>query len=59
MKKDSYVEMHEFSTLAPNVVLSAGSDDYIAGIATPMIPMEDKIPITNLRLDVFFILVLV
>ena len=36
------VEMKEFSTLAPNVILSAGSDDYIGGIATPMVPMKFK-----------------
>lgn len=40
--RKSFVEMKEFSTLAPNVVLSAGSDDYISGIATPMVPMEFK-----------------
>ncbi len=40
--RDSYVEFGEFSTLAPNVTLSAGSDDYIGGIATPMIPLEYK-----------------
>ena len=40
--KGSYVEMKEFSTLAPNVVLSAGSDDYFSGIATPLVPMEYK-----------------
>ena len=40
--QNSYVEMKEFSTLAPNVVLSAGSDDYIGGIATPMVPMKYK-----------------
>ncbi len=40
--KNAFVEMHEFSTLAPNVVLSAGSDDYIGGIATPMVPKEFK-----------------
>jgi len=40
--KNAFVEMKEFSTLAPNVVLSAGSDDYIGGIATPMVPMEFK-----------------
>jgi len=38
----AFVEMKEFSTLAPNVVLSAGSDDYIGGIATPMVPMKFK-----------------
>jgi len=40
--KESYVEMKEFSTLAPNVVLSAGSDDYSSGIATPMVPLKYK-----------------
>lgn len=40
--KNSFVEMKDFSTLAPNVVLSAGSDDYIGGIATPLVPMEYK-----------------
>lgn len=40
--KNALVEMHEFSTLAPNVVLSAGSDDYVSGIATPMIPLKFK-----------------
>jgi galactoside O-acetyltransferase len=40
--RDAFVEMYEFSTLAPNVVLSAGSDDYIGGIATPMVPMKYK-----------------
>lgn len=38
----AYVEMNEFSTLAPNVVLSAGSDDYSAGIATPLVPLRYK-----------------
>jgi galactoside O-acetyltransferase len=38
----SFVEMKDLSTLAPNVVLSAGSDDYIGGIATPMVPMKYK-----------------
>ena len=40
--KNAYIEMKEFSTLAPNVVLSAGSDDYLSGIATPMVPMKYK-----------------
>lgn len=40
--RKAFVEMKEFSTLAPNVVLSAGSDDYIGGIATPMVPMKYK-----------------
>ena len=40
--KTAYVEMHEFSTLAPNVVLSAGSDDYVSGIATPLVPIKFK-----------------
>jgi acetyltransferase-like isoleucine patch superfamily enzyme len=36
------VQMREFSTLAPNVVLSAGSDDYRAGIATPFVSAKYK-----------------
>jgi len=40
--KSSYVEMFEFSTLAPNVILSAGSDDYLSGIATPIVPLKYK-----------------
>lgn len=40
--KNSYVEMYPYSTLAPNVVLSAGSDDYISGIATPMVSLDYK-----------------
>jgi len=38
----AFVEMGSFSTLAPNVVLAAGSDDYISGIASPLIPHEYK-----------------
>jgi len=40
--KNAFVEMFSFSTLAPNVVLSAGSDDYSDGIATPMVPLKFK-----------------
>lgn len=40
--KDAFVEMHPFSTLAPNVVLSAGSDDYTDGIASPLVSSEFK-----------------
>ena len=40
--RDSFVEMQPFSTLAPNVVLAAGSDDYVAGIATPLVPQAFK-----------------
>lgn len=40
--KSAYVEMYDYSTLAPNVVLSAGSDDYTSGIATPMVPIHFK-----------------
>ncbi len=38
----AFVEMRQFSTLAPNVILSAGSDDYLSGIATPLVPHEYK-----------------
>ncbi|MCC5916639.1 MAG: hypothetical protein JJU02_04860 [Cryomorphaceae bacterium] len=40
--KSAFVEMFELSTLAPNVVLSAGSDDYVSGLATPMVPFALK-----------------
>jgi len=40
--KNAFVEMDEFSTLAPNVVLSAGTDDYLSGIATPLVPIKFK-----------------
>ena len=36
------VSMAGFSTLAPNVVLAAGSDDYISGIASPLVPLAYK-----------------
>lgn len=40
--KNSHVKMDSFSTLAPQVVLSAGSDDYMSGLATPLVPTEYK-----------------
>lgn len=40
--KGAKIELHSFSTLAPNVVLAAGSDDYISGIASPMVPLKFK-----------------
>lgn len=40
--KHAFVEFYEFSTLSPGVVLAAGSDDYVAGIATPLVPSEYK-----------------
>lgn len=36
------VSIGAFSTLAPNVVLAAGSDDYVSGIATPTVPSKFK-----------------
>jgi len=38
----SKLTMGKFSTLSPNVVVAAGSDDYIGGIATPLVPEEYK-----------------
>lgn len=40
--RNSLVSFGEFSTLAPNVVLAAGSDDYMSGLATPMVPEKFK-----------------
>jgi acetyltransferase-like isoleucine patch superfamily enzyme len=39
---DASIVFGSFSTLAPNVVLAAGSDDYKAGIATPLVGKEYK-----------------
>ena len=39
---ESEIRFGDFSTLSPNVVLAAGSDDYKSGIATPLVPMEYK-----------------
>lgn len=36
------VHFGSFSTLAPNVVLAAGSDDYHAGLATPLVDAKFK-----------------
>lgn len=40
--RNSHVRIGQFSTLAPNVVIAAGSDDYISGIASPLVPLEYK-----------------
>lgn len=40
--KESYIEFNEFSTLSPGVVLAAGSDDYVGGIATPLVQNKYK-----------------
>lgn len=46
------ISIGEFSTLAPNVVLAAGSDDYLAGIASPLVPAQYKgnVEIGHIRL---------
>lgn len=36
------VTFAQYATLSPGVVLAAGSDDYVSGIATPLVPMEVK-----------------
>lgn len=40
--KEAIVRMGKFSTLAPNVVLAAGSDDYLGGMATPLVGRKFK-----------------
>ena len=40
--RGALITIGEFSTLAPNVVLAAGSDDYVGGIASPLVPLEYK-----------------
>jgi acetyltransferase-like isoleucine patch superfamily enzyme len=39
---EAKVSIGSFSTLAPNVVLAAGSDDYRSGIAGPTVPKKYK-----------------
>ena len=41
-EKESSVFFGKFSTLSPNVVIAAGSDDYHSGVATPLVPEEFK-----------------
>lgn len=50
--KEAFVSFDEFSTLSPNVVIAAGSDDYISGIATPMIEkaFKGKVEIGSVRI---------
>jgi acetyltransferase-like isoleucine patch superfamily enzyme len=38
----AHISIGEYSTLAPNVTLAAGSDDYIGGIATPLVNIKYK-----------------
>ena len=38
----SKVSFNNFSTLSPNVVLAAGSDDYLSGLATPIVDEKFK-----------------
>lgn len=40
--KDSYIEMDDFSSLAPNVTLAAGSGDYTNGLITACVPLETR-----------------
>lgn len=40
--KNCQISFGSFSTLAPNVTLAAGSDDYVGGLATPLVDMEFK-----------------
>ena len=40
--KESSVFFGKYSTLSPNVVIAAGSDDYYGGIATPLVPEKYK-----------------
>lgn len=40
--RQSMLSMDYFSTFSPNVVVAAGSDDYLGGIATPLVPIEYK-----------------
>ena len=45
--RSSFVSIDEYSTLAPNVVLSAGSDDYVSGIGSVMLPQGEDFEMNN------------
>jgi acetyltransferase-like isoleucine patch superfamily enzyme len=49
---NSQVRIGQYSTLAPNVIFAAGSDDYISGIASPLVPIKykGKVEIGNIEL---------
>lgn len=51
--RSASVSIDEYSTLSPGVVLVAGSDDYLGGIATPLVPVEVKgdVEIGSIRLE--------
>lgn len=40
--KNAKIKIGDFSTLGSNSVLAAGSDDFYAGIASPLVPLEFK-----------------
>lgn len=40
--RDCFIHMADFTSISPNVILSAGSDDYVNGIATPIVPEQFK-----------------
>lgn len=42
--------MCEFSTIAPNVLLYAGSDDYLSGISTPIVSLKYKDDVKIVRI---------
>lgn len=50
--RDSLVQFGEFSTLAPGVVLAAGSDDYRKGIASISVPPEFRGNIVHGRIEI-------
>tara|TARA_R100000951_G_C2651204_1_gene184449 strand:+ start:596 stop:1147 length:552 start_codon:yes stop_codon:yes gene_type:complete len=50
--KDSRITFGKFSTLSPNVVLAAGSDDYHSGLASPLIPVEYKANCVHGSIDI-------
>ena len=50
--RNAMVSFGQFSTLAPNVVLAAGSDDYISGLATPMVDEKFKGNVNIGKIDI-------
>ena len=50
--KNSSIVFENISTLAPNVVLAAGNDDYISGLGTPLIPTNLKGNVTYGKISI-------
>ena len=40
--RQAKISLDDMSTLAPNVVVASGSDDYVSGLGSPLVPKDYK-----------------